>query len=142
MKRRQIGRREFLIFLCCCSCRQHSRPSSVIHLAPIQSYHLGLNPDRLHRVLIIKEHREGISYFSARSLVCTHQTCLLETKPKDSSLRCPCHGSVFNLDGQVLLGPATEPLPRYLLSLTNDRRLSIDLGQLVSPEWRLELNLS
>jgi Rieske Fe-S protein len=31
---------------------------------------------------------------------------------------CPCHGSLFNLDGSVKLGPSTRPLT--LLKVTFD----------------------
>lgn len=40
---------------------------------------------------------------------CTHAGCALSTV-KDGAAVCPCHGSSFGLDGEVLRGPATEPL--------------------------------
>jgi len=47
----------------------------------------------------------GFQVFSAN---CTHLTCTV--LPVDEQLHCPCHGSVFLLDGSVIHGPAIEPL--------------------------------
>lgn len=43
------------------------------------------------------------------SAVCTHQGCTV--LPEDDRLVCPCHGSVFALDGSNVSGQASEPLP-------------------------------
>jgi glycine/D-amino acid oxidase-like deaminating enzyme/nitrite reductase/ring-hydroxylating ferredoxin subunit len=48
----------------------------------------------------------------AVSLRCTHLGCLLRFNSAERSWDCPCHGSRFDVDGAVLEGPATEPLPR------------------------------
>jgi len=48
---------------------------------------------------------------TAVSAVCTHQGC--EVQPDDAELRCPCHNSVFGLDGAPVSGPADEPLPAF-----------------------------
>ena len=48
----------------------------------------------------------------AVSLRCTHLGCLLRFNAAETSWDCPCHGSRFDVDGQVLEGPAVEPLER------------------------------
>jgi glycine/D-amino acid oxidase-like deaminating enzyme/nitrite reductase/ring-hydroxylating ferredoxin subunit len=48
----------------------------------------------------------------AVSLRCTHLGCLLRFNAAETSWDCPCHGSRFDIDGEVLEGPATQPLPR------------------------------
>lgn len=58
--------------------------------------------------------------FDALSLVCTHQGCGLNYNQSSQQLTCPCHGSIFNLDGQALQGPATKPLSKYSLSVNNN----------------------
>ena len=47
--------------------------------------------------------------FEAR---CTHMRCPLEYNAAEKSFDCPCHGSRFGTDGEVLNGPANEPLGR------------------------------
>jgi cytochrome b6-f complex iron-sulfur subunit len=46
--------------------------------------------------------------FKALSLTCTHLGCTLEEK--DDEFSCPCHGSQFDEDGNVIHGPAVRNL--------------------------------
>ena len=45
--------------------------------------------------------------------MCTHQGCTVKLDPEAKTLPCPCHGSVFALDGSVTTGPAEKPLPLF-----------------------------
>ncbi|WP_233574031.1 Rieske 2Fe-2S domain-containing protein [Amycolatopsis panacis] len=40
-----------------------------------------------------------------------HLGCFVRFNPAERSRDCPCHGSRFDVDGAVLEGPATRPLP-------------------------------
>ncbi|MET0789825.1 MAG: Rieske (2Fe-2S) protein [Cellulomonas sp.] len=46
---------------------------------------------------------------TAVSAICTHQGCTVA--PDGDELACPCHGSVFDLTGANVSGPAPSPLP-------------------------------
>lgn len=57
-------------------------------------------------------YRDDAGALHAVSVRCTHLGCLLHFNDAERSWDCPCHGSRFGVDGDVLAGPATTPLER------------------------------
>jgi nitrite reductase/ring-hydroxylating ferredoxin subunit len=55
----------------------------------------------------------------AFSAVCTHQGCTVA--PQGKEFDCPCHGSRFDgTTGDVLEGPARDPLPKRKAAVSGD----------------------
>ena len=57
--------------------------------------------------------------YKAFSAVCTHTGCLIN-EVVDGTINCPCHGSKFSLDGEVLAGPAARPLNAEAITVRGD----------------------
>jgi len=56
---------------------------------------------------------------------CTHRGCALSNGTLNGdTLKCACHGSVFNVKtGEVIGGPAKKPKPKYELQVSGDQIL-------------------
>lgn len=69
----------------------------------------------------------------ALSAVCTHLGCITRYKSDEKVIACPCHGSRFDLEGNVVHGPAPRPLP--WLDVTEDAQgnLVVDTGIVIAP---------
>ncbi|MEZ0166014.1 ubiquinol-cytochrome c reductase iron-sulfur subunit [Kineococcus sp. LSe6-4] len=67
-------------------------------------------------VVIVQPEAGQVAAFSG---LCTHQGCAVTLR--NGELDCPCHGSRFDLTtGQVLKGPATEPLEPLPVQVDGD----------------------
>jgi len=55
---------------------------------------------------------DGASSVHALSATCTHLGCQVRWDAETTRFRCPCHGGVFDANGQVLEGPPPRPLDR------------------------------
>ena len=59
--------------------------------------------------------------FSALSLVCTHLGCTVEQNA--DGFECPCHGSRYDANGNVLRGPAQKPLRSLRVEIISDKHV-------------------
>jgi glycine/D-amino acid oxidase-like deaminating enzyme/nitrite reductase/ring-hydroxylating ferredoxin subunit len=58
----------------------------------------------------IAVYRDMKGHFHEVSAVCTHLGCVVEWNSGERTWDCPCHGSRFSVNGDVINGPAAEPL--------------------------------
>jgi menaquinol-cytochrome c reductase iron-sulfur subunit len=59
---------------------------------------------------VVKRGANGVVAFGPQ---CTHLGCAYHWEGSRSEFLCPCHSSLFSVDGEVLSGPAPRPLDRY-----------------------------
>lgn len=75
-----------------------------------------------HRIYIVRK-MKGIYAISAS---CTHLGCNVTWFDFEGKFKCPCHGSFFTLDGDVIGGPAPEPLFRVGIAYNQDGDIVVD----------------
>ncbi len=71
--------------------------------------------------------------FRALSSVCTHLGCITRYRPDENIIACPCHGSRFALDGEVIEGPAPRPLHCLQMALSDKGEIEVDTAVRVPP---------
>jgi menaquinol-cytochrome c reductase iron-sulfur subunit len=54
---------------------------------------------------------------------CTHLGCAYHWDEQQTNFVCPCHTSVFSVEGKVLSGPAPRPLDRYTIQVQGTKLL-------------------
>jgi glycine/D-amino acid oxidase-like deaminating enzyme/nitrite reductase/ring-hydroxylating ferredoxin subunit len=82
-----------------------SEADSVRELNPGEGMIIG---SRAKKVAAFRDRNGKIHRLSP---VCTHLGCLVRWNAAESTWDCPCHGSRFKPTGEVIAGPAEEPLP-------------------------------
>jgi cytochrome b6-f complex iron-sulfur subunit len=88
------------------------------------------------KVFIVRA-KEG--YFYALSAICTHLGCIANWKAEEGIVACPCHGSKFDREGNVIAGPAPRPLPRFAMSLDEHGQLVVDKSLIVGEDVTLKV---
>jgi glycine/D-amino acid oxidase-like deaminating enzyme/nitrite reductase/ring-hydroxylating ferredoxin subunit len=59
----------------------------------------------------VAAYRDSHGALTLRSAVCTHMGCAVGWNDAEGTWDCPCHGSRFTPQGDVISGPAETPLP-------------------------------
>lgn len=62
--------------------------------------------------------RDASGRLAVQDRLCPHQGCIVQARSDD--LWCPCHGSVFGLDGSRRAGPAPHGLAWYPVRRNGD----------------------
>lgn len=58
----------------------------------------------------VAAYRDETGQVTLRSPVCTHMKCIVAWNDAEKTWDCPCHGSRFKPNGEVISGPAEEAL--------------------------------
>jgi menaquinol-cytochrome c reductase iron-sulfur subunit len=66
-----------------------------------------LRGETVRHVWAVKKSATDVTVFSP---ICPHLGCRYDWDPADRLFKCPCHGSIFRMDGTVVAGPAPRPL--------------------------------
>jgi len=69
----------------------------------------GLVRDGVSKIGAFKDEKGTLHKVSA---TCTHVNCVVHWNSLEHCWDCPCHGSHFGIDGEVLNAPATSPLEK------------------------------
>ena len=77
-------------------------------------------------IFVLRE-RQSIRALSA---TCTHLGCIVQAD--DQGFLCPCHGSRYDRDGNVLFGPAPFQLNWLKVSLAVDGQIMVDTSRKVN----------
>ena len=64
----------------------------------------------------------------ALSRTCTHLGCTVPWIEKEKRFVCPCHGSAFDITGNVIDSPAPRALDIYPITIEN-KTVKVDIGK-------------
>src|SRR5438067_13578953 len=127
----EINRRQFVIataaVAAACGCAEiaYAAPGDTVDVGTAADFPQDGAFDRFaksNRVMLV---RKGDRLY-ATTATCTHRNCII--KHVEGEMRCPCHGSRFDLAGDVTKGPAKSPLPRYAIATNASGRIVVDLS--------------
>ena len=133
-----LNRREFVALTAMAACACALAGESALADAPAGTFDAGPVTDfaadgifdkfaKQQKFILI---RKG-SKLTAINAMCTHKNCVV--KPKDDTLKCPCHGSIFTTAGDVTKGPAKGNLGRFKVSIDAQNHVIVDLSKKLDP---------
>jgi Rieske Fe-S protein len=76
----------------------------------------------------IAAHRDATGKVTLCSPVCTHLQCIVAWNNAEETWDCPCHGSRFKPTGEVISGPAEEPLKQIDFPAPQEKAPVVILG--------------
>ena len=88
-------------------------------LSDVPSLSDGAKIVKFNKKAVILFRTEG-NQIRALSAVCTHLGCIVQFQSEQKHFKCNCHGSIFDLNGNNIAGPAPKPLSPYRVELKDD----------------------
>jgi len=77
------------------------------------------------RRVIVATNPADESKFTVYSSTCTHLGCGVRWDEAKKEFLCPCHGGVFNAEGEPVSGPVFKPLDRLQARVAEDGQLEV-----------------
>lgn len=74
--------------------------------------------DKTDSIIIVRKSETQYLVFSS---VCRHKKCNVKYKKDRDLFVCPCHGSTYDLKGQVIKGPSEGNIAQYTVKLKNNK---------------------
>ena len=82
--------------------------------------------------------RDGFGNFFVLDCECRHEGCVVPAYDDlQFEIRCPCHGSRYDIEGNLLAGPANGPLFKHKFTFDGNDTITIFV-----PCWQFETHLS
>jgi menaquinol-cytochrome c reductase iron-sulfur subunit len=91
-------------------------PKQLDHVTTIQDGYLKSQSQKA--IWAVKRPDGQVNVFAP---MCTHLGCGYRWDGEVKQFKCPCHGSVFDMEGHVLAGPAPRPLDVLPSKIENGR---------------------
>ncbi len=82
-----------------------------------------VTPVEAGRFYLVHLHEGGLLAVYRR---CTHLGCAVPFDQASGQFVCPCHGSAFTMDGDVLNDPAPRPLDLFALHINENGEIVVD----------------
>ncbi|MHB2026798.1 MAG: QcrA and Rieske domain-containing protein [Elusimicrobiota bacterium] len=98
-------------------------PSAIFNAGPVKDFDLGVSLKWINSQVWIVRTSKGLYGLIA---ICRHLGCTPNWFQDQQRFKCPCHGSVYILSGDVVAGPAPRPLWRPHLEITTTGDLIVD----------------
>ena len=94
------------------------------NLGAYEGYPVGsVTPVEMGRFYLVRLENGGFLAIYRR---CTHLGCAVPFDQSTGKFTCPCHGSVFTNEGDVLNQPAPRPLDIFALSINEEGEIVVD----------------
>ena len=89
----------------------------------VATVHEGYLETKSQKAVWARQQADGeVTVFSP---ICTHLGCGYHWDSTAQQFKCPCHGSVFDISGRVVAGPAPRPLDVLPSKVDNGRLLVV-----------------
>lgn len=108
-------------------------PPTVFKIGLPEEYGLGIDTKlKKERMIWVVRNTNGIYVLVA---ICRHLGCTPNWFPDQQTFRCPCHGSIYDPQGNVIGGPAPRTLWRAAISLDPvDGQIVVDFNLRQDPD--------